>query len=255
MLTMPSFYVYLLYQQKPSERDTKLSVRETEQSVRVISTRLYQEQPTERQTKASVWETKQSAESTSTKLYQQQPSERHTKPSVQETQQSGRATSTTFYQQQPTIGDNTPKVVGSICVASVKINDVTAATLLDTGFQVSIISQSFYNQHFYNREIKPLIDIDVECANGNSLAYLGYITAPVDLVGASTSRTLLCSMLVAPDNKYNIFLPILLATNVLQTAMGGVRRQFGRRFLKDANIHPPWDLPCIYMLLREKECL
>jgi hypothetical protein len=78
MLTMPSFYVYLLYQQKPSERDTKPSVWETEQSVRVTSTRLYQEQPTERQTKASVWETKQSGESTSTKLYQQQPSERHT---------------------------------------------------------------------------------------------------------------------------------------------------------------------------------
>ena len=92
MLTMPSFYVYLLYQQKPSERDTKPSVWETEQSVRVTSTRLYQEQPTERQTKASVWETKQSGESTSTKLYQQQPSERHTQPSVQETQQSGRAT-------------------------------------------------------------------------------------------------------------------------------------------------------------------
>jgi uncharacterized membrane protein YoaT (DUF817 family) len=62
-------------------------------------------------------------------------------------------------------------IVGSICVASVKINDVTAATLLDTGFQVSIISQSFYNQHFYNREIKPLIDIDVECANIKQLRH------------------------------------------------------------------------------------
>ena len=81
-------------------------------------------------------ETKQSGKSTSTKLYQQQPSERRTKPSVRETQQSGRATSTTFYQQQPTIGDNTPKAVGSICVASVKINDVTAVALLDTMYQV-----------------------------------------------------------------------------------------------------------------------
>lgn len=55
--------------------------------------------------------------------------------------------------------------------------------------------------------MKPLTDIDVEYANGNNLADLGYIT---DLPGAATDRPLICSMLVAPDNGYNLNVPILL---------------------------------------------
>ena len=195
-------------------------------------------------------------------IYQQKPSVRETeqqsvastRQSVRDTEPSTRATSPKLHQQRPSNGDSTPKVVGSRCVASIKIKDITAAALLDTGSQVSVVSQSFYRQHFY-KDMKPLTDIDVECANGNNLAYLGYITAAVDLPGAATDRPLLCSMLVAPENGYNLNVPILLGTNVLQTAMAGVRRQFGNQFLKDANIHPPWHLPYTCMLLGEKECL
>jgi len=177
---MPFFYMYLIYQQKPS-------VRETEQQ--------------------SVASTRQS---------------------VRDTEPSTRATSPKLHQQRPSNGDSTPKVVGSRCVASIKIKDITAAALLDTGSQVSVVSQSFYRQHFYYKDMKPLTDIDVECANGNNLAYLGYTTAAVDLPGAATDRPLLCSMLVDPDNGYNLNVPILLGTvcqitNVLQTAMAGVR--------------------------------
>ena len=187
-------------------------------------------------------------------LYQQQPSGKETQQSVGDTEPSVRATSPKLYRQRPSIGESTPKLVGSRTVASVKINDVTAAALLDTGSQVSVISQSFYKQHFY-KAMKPLGDLDVECANGNTLAYLGYITTAVDLPGAATNRPLLCSMLVAPDSGYNLSVPILLGTNVLQKAMDGVNIKFDHRFIKEANIQAPWHLPYTCMLLREKECL
>lgn len=194
-------------------------------------------------------------------LYQQQPSGSETQQSVGGTQQSVgdtepsvRATSLKLYRQRPSIGESTPKLVGSRTVASVKINDVTAAALLDTGSQVSVISQSFYRHHFY-KDMKPLGNLDVECANGNSLTYLGYITAAVDLPGAATNRPLLCSMLVTPDSGYNLSVPILLGTNVLQKAMDGVNIKFGHRFIKEASIQTPWRLSYTCMLLREKECL
>lgn len=161
-----------------------------------------------------------------------------------------------LYHQLSSVEDTSPIFCGCKTEAAVKLNNVNTVALLDTGSQISLIKESFYRQHLSNQEIKPVSqDMWVRCADGGKLTYLGYITAPVDLLGASTSRPLLCDMLVIPDSGYTISVPILLGTNVLQPAMDSVRLQFGYRFLKDANIHTPWHLSYICLLLREKECL
>jgi hypothetical protein len=161
-----------------------------------------------------------------------------------------------LYHQQSTVEDTSPIFCGSKTEAAVKMSNITTAALLDTGSQISLIKESFYRQHLNNQEIKPVNqDMWVRCADGGKLTYLGYITAPVDLLGASISKPLLCHMLVIPDSGYNISVPILLGTNVLKPAMESVRRQYGHRFLKDINIHTSWHLSYICLLPREKECL
>jgi hypothetical protein len=61
-----------------------------------------------------------------------------------------------------------------------------------TGIQVSIIKESFYRQNFNDQDLQPLKkNMSVKCANGGYLSYLGYVIAEVDLLGASTNRTLL----------------------------------------------------------------
>lgn len=170
-------------------------------------------------------------------LYQQPASGRETKDSP------------------PFVRDSCLKLTGSKTNATVKINNMTTGALLDTGSQVSIIKESFYRQSFNDQDLQPLKkNMSVKCANGGYLSYLGYVTAEVDLLGASTNRTLLCSMLVVPDNRYNKRVPVLLGTNLLQSAMNNVKLQFGHR-LKNANICAPWFLSYMCLLLRENEDL
>lgn len=74
--------------------------------------------------------------------------------------------------------------------------------LLDSGSQVTIIPQSFFQQHLSVYQIKPLFDLlEVEGANGQSAPYLGYIelsiTFPQVFLGVDIEVPTLA--LVVPD--------------------------------------------------------
>lgn len=61
-------------------------------------------------------------------------------------------------------------LIGSKSTANVKINGV------DTGSQVTAVSQSFYNLYLSNHTIHPVSDtLEIEGANGQSLPYAGYV--------------------------------------------------------------------------------
>lgn len=50
-------------------------------------------------------------------------------------------------------------LVGSKSTANVKVNGVDCHSLLDTGSQVTTVSQSFYNLHLSDHTIHPVSDI------------------------------------------------------------------------------------------------
>lgn len=50
-------------------------------------------------------------------------------------------------------------LVGSKSTANVKVNGVDCRSLLDTGSQVTTVSQSFYNSHLSDYTIHPVSDI------------------------------------------------------------------------------------------------
>ena len=157
------------------------------------------------------------------------------------------------YQQQST--RETTGLLGSPNEVTIKVNRITVSALLDTGSTVSTVSESFYLQYLANQPIQTLDHIlHIECADGEEMPYLGYITVDLELPGTSTSnRPQHCLLLVVPDSTYNSSVPLLIGTNVLMVAMDDVKQRFGVRFLQEAELFTPWYLTFRCLLLREKE--
>ena len=146
-----------------------------------------------------------------------------------------------------------PSLVGKGTEASVLIQGVETTALLDTGATISTVSQSFHHQHLSHLPIHELQDfINIECADGESLPYSGYIQADIFAPGVTEEEfPLPCLLLVVPDTKYNSQVPVLVGTNILEPLMMGVQAKHGSRFLQNAKISVPWYLSFRCLVVRE----
>ena len=69
-------------------------------------------------------------------------------------------------------------VIGNANEAQVSINGIEITSLLDIGSCVSTVSKCFYDKHLSHLELLPLKGIlKLECADGLTLPYFGYIQA------------------------------------------------------------------------------
>ncbi len=65
-------------------------------------------------------------------------------------------------------------LVGSKCIATLTVDGVPCTCLLDSGSQVTTVSDSFRRLHLPSRTIQPLRKIlDIEGAAGQAVPYLG----------------------------------------------------------------------------------
>ena len=125
---------------------------------------------------------------------------------------------------------------------TVKANGIIASALLYTGSTVSTVSESFYLQYLGNQHIQTLNRIlHIECADGEEMPYLGYITVDFELPGTSTSdRPQHCLLLAVPDSMYNSSVPLMIGTNILKVAIDDAKQRFGVRSLQEAELFTSW---------------
>ena len=122
-------------------------------------------------------------------------------------------------------------LVGKANECEVLVNNIPCVALLDTGSTVSTISEQFHEDHLRDCEIQPLDCIlNIECANGGSLPYLGLIEAELEVPGLSLVETVPAIFLVVPKSAYNTQVPFLLGTNVLHQLLNQCREERGARF-------------------------
>lgn len=112
-------------------------------------------------------------------------------------------------------------LVGAKCTAEVLIAGQICNCLLDTGSQVTTISQTYYEQNLSHLEIKPLEHLlELEAANGQLVPYLGYIEIdvmfPKGFLGAETKLSTLA--LVTADTSSSAKSSVLIGTNTLDLA-------------------------------------
>ncbi len=148
-----------------------------------------------------------------------------------------------------------PKLAGEINEATVQLNGINTRALLDTGSCVSLISKGFYDNNLSNMEIKPLAKIlNIECADGNSLPYLGYIEGDLTVLeGMPPSQPVSYIFLVTPDTAYSAQTPVLIGMNVLEELLTDCKATHGDRYLQVAKLTTPWYLAFRTITVREKE--
>ena len=137
---------------------------------------------------------------------------------------------------------------------TIEIEQVTCLALLDTGATVSTISANFYDQNLSHIEIHPLDEVlHIECADGQNMPYLGYISVSIKSYGAPHHVLEECLFLIVPNSNYNARVPVLIGTNIISRLIDLTRDEFGTRYLQEANLHTPWYMSFRCMALRQRE--
>jgi transposase InsO family protein len=149
---------------------------------------------------------------------------------------------------------STAELVGTANEVSACINGHDTRPLLDTGSTVSTMSESFYKEHLTDTPLRALSEcLHIECADGQSLPYLGLVEVKLGVSGIPRSQEHDCLMLVVPDSRYSKVIPILLGTNILFRLMNDCKEENGTRFLQESNLFTPWYLTFRCLTLREKD--
>ena len=112
-------------------------------------------------------------------------------------------------------------LIGAKCTALVYIEGKRCSCLLDTGSQVTTISQSYHEQNLPQLKIIPLENLlEIEAANGQAVPYVGYVEAkvvfPKEFLGSTVEVSTLA--LVIPDARGSIQPKVLIGTNTLDLA-------------------------------------
>lgn len=135
-------------------------------------------------------------------------------------------------------------LVGSTNEVFVTIDNNQTTTLVDTRSLISTICQIF-KEHLYNTALQPLSNIlHVECADGQSLPYLGCIQCSLRAKGFDNDQVCvdgLLNFLLLP-NIYNRSVPVLIGTNIISVLMNMVKESHGPRYLQEEHMFAPWHL-------------
>jgi transposase InsO family protein len=108
----------------------------------------------------------------------------------------------------------TCQLVGDSNEAVVLIGGRECLALIDTGSQVSNLSESYYRKHLPEFQLYSLSEIlEIEGVAGQLLTYLGYIE--INLVIPGTRTELWVPILIVPDTGFSKQVPLLVGTNVL----------------------------------------
>ena len=95
--------------------------------------------------------------------------------------------------------------------------------------------------------------LKLECADGQTMPYSGYIQVDLQSVGLPNEHVQSCILLVVKDTEYNSTVPILLGTNVLTEFLKYCKEEVGDNYLQKAALHTPWYLAFRCISVREKE--
>ncbi len=125
-------------------------------------------------------------------------------------------------------------LIGPRCAASVLVDGMSCESIMDSGSQVTTISESFHKAHLSHLLIQPINALlEIEGAGGQNVPYLGYIqthiTFPQNMAGKE--QRLAALALVVPECHFNSKIPLLIGTNALLRLYEQLVEQDGPEFI------------------------
>lgn len=134
-------------------------------------------------------------------------------------------------------------LVGAPCDGEAWLDGVMCNCIIDTGSQVTIISQSFYSQYLSHRQLFSVKEVlNIEGAAGQKVPYVGYIEVAVQFRkdACGTDKRYQVLALVSPDQSYNSQYPLLVGTNTLCLMRRDCMKQGGAKFMQDLPMQANW---------------
>lgn len=116
--------------------------------------------------------------------------------------------------------------VGRCPVVDLKIGSVNVSCLLDTGSQVSTITEHFFKEHLAgeDKDMLPTSGwLRITAANGLDIPYLGYLELPVETMGINLPE---CGFLVVRDRRNSSAVPALIGMNIISRCRQLVHAEF-----------------------------
>ena len=114
---------------------------------------------------------------------------------------------------------NIEAVVGPCCESVVTVGGQSTKGLIDSGSQVTIISETFYRTHLNHLPLEQLTEtMGIVGAGGQNVPYLGVVATDIKLpedIGGSP-ETVTAYAVVCPDTKLSKRTPVIVGTNTLR---------------------------------------
>ena len=101
------------------------------------------------------------------------------------------------------------------------VQGIETIALLDTGSQITTMSQSFYQDNFPAIPLQDCVDmLRIQGVSGEHVPYDGFLLTNVSIPTTSLQLTRDIPVFVVPNTTYNKKVPLLLGTNFLQQLVG-----------------------------------
>lgn len=134
---------------------------------------------------------------------------------------------------------NSSSLVGPMNEDFVVVNSVPCRALIDSGSQITSITEEFWHQHPTLGNLRPEeVDIRIEGAGGHEVPHQGVLRLNLSFLDQTYAAV---PVFVVPATQYRKSVPLLLGTNVIRASKQDLEKRLGREFpscLKDE--HPAW---------------
>ena len=150
-------------------------------------------------------------------------------------------------------GDSRYKLVGASNESTVLISGVECKALIDTGSMVTTVSSSFYKAYLAHQELCPISTLRVEGADGRELPFSGFVECSIVLLTDCVKDfEIYVPILVVADTDYNMHVPLVVGTNIIQPAFDQCIKIHGNSFIHVVNPSNAWRLAYISMVMQDR---
>ena len=138
------------------------------------------------------------------------------------------------------VDDEIIDLIGPANETEVIINGMKVNALLDTGSQITSISESYYKNNLSNY---PLIPVDipnlkVEQAGGSFIPYIRMVI--LDIKVPHLTPTFKAKVIVVPDTDYHFTTPALVGTGIICNSRDQCKKQYGNQYLQKCELPSAW---------------
>ena len=137
------------------------------------------------------------------------------------------------------VNDEIIDLIGPANETEVIIDGRKVNALLDTGSQITSISESYYKNHLSNYPLVPvdIPNLKVEQTCGSFIPYLGMVIMDIKVPHLTPTFK---AKVVVPDTDYHFTTPALVGMGIICNSRNQCKKQYGNRYFTKCELPSAW---------------